>query len=113
MTEKIEFAYPNALERHVDKPIVFVLDVRDNDAAWVAEQFTDKQKIKKVTEDARKRETAPALSFAASKDQAEAVVRELDPQTRDQISSLEVPDDQFFVIAIADGSIGGCFKPKP
>ena len=50
--EKTEFVYANALDRNVENPVVFVLDVRDDDAAWVAELLAEKAAIEDAIKEA-------------------------------------------------------------
>ena len=111
--EKTEFAYSDAIERGIENPVVFVLDVRDDDAAWVAELLTDRTKIDDAVKEAETRQTIPTLTFAVSYDQAKKICGQLNPETEAQIDAIVVPDTQFLAIAIADGSFSGGLQHRP
>jgi rhodanese-related sulfurtransferase len=68
--EKIEFAYADAIERKIEDPAVFVLDVRDKGALWLAERITDRSQIDALILESDKGATMPVLTLAVSRKQA-------------------------------------------
>lgn len=93
--EKIEFAYADAVERQVEVPIVFILDVRDDDASWVAERFQDRPKIDEVIRESERRGTMPVLTLAVSKQQALLLVGRLSPESVAPLDNAALPETHF------------------
>jgi len=105
--EKMEFAYANALERNVVAPVVFVLDVRDDIARWVAERFTTAKEADiaaQVTRGAGQ-DTRPLLTVALPQDQAHEAVAKLDPKAGEHLKGTPVPHGEFVAVAVADGKL--------
>jgi len=111
--EKIELAYANAIERKVDHPVVFVLDLRDEGASWVAERFTEPSRIDDIILESEKRGTAPLLTFAVSHKQAGLLLGQLNPDSAQSLESTQLPDTHFLALGIADGKIVGRALERP
>ena len=111
--EKVEFAYSNAIEREVETPVVFVLDLSDDDAAWVVGLLTDRSNIDDAIDKSEKHQTVPLLTFAVSYEKAGKIIDKLDPHTKNLIDRMQVPETHFLLIVIAQKSISGSFHPKP
>ena len=111
--EKIEFTYANAVERHEKNPIVFVLDVRDKAASWMAERFTERSKIDQEILAAAKLGTTLVMTIGVSHKQAVLLLEQLNPNSAAIFAKTQVPHTHFLVIGITEGKISGSPFAKP
>ena len=109
----VEFAYRQALDNDADDPVVFVLDLRYEKAAILAEAcFKEKGEIQKMINDCAGKKVIPTVIAALPHNDA---VEAMDSTIRDsgEILSSTIPRGYFRVMVLALGGHSHSACPEP
>jgi hypothetical protein len=111
--ENVKSAYTQAVDNDVDAPVVFVLDLRYEKAAMLAEScIKEKSEIQKMIDNCARKKIIPTVITTLSHDDA---VEAMDSTIRDsgKILSSTIPRGYFRVMVLALGDFSHSACPIP
>ncbi|MGQ0637256.1 MAG: hypothetical protein ACT4QC_21825 [Planctomycetaceae bacterium] len=111
--ERIESTYARALDRQVEEPVVFVLDLDDDEAAWVTETLADARSIEAALSESAVQKIRPLLTIAVSRKRATLLVGELSEKLTQGLDMGPPPEARFQAITVTNGSMCGHALSKP
>ena len=111
--ENVAVAYTQALDNNVDAPVVFVLDLRYEKAAMLAQACIGvKGKIQKMIDDCAEKKVIPTVIAALPRNTAVATMNSAIPDSGEILSST-IPRGHFRVMVLAFGGRSHSACPEP